>query len=119
MTRSKLITAIAEAACKPIPLIVSRFVLRYINGHPKEGEVFTGSNPTEKFNEVAERAEEYFVAQNHEGQTYGSRYTSRGEAETKFKAMRDREAESFKTELEKMDDAHIQSQAEYWLKEAK
>jgi hypothetical protein len=59
----------------------------------------------------------YFVRESvKQGTTHGTRHDSKEEAEAdlalNFKANED----EFKAELEKMDDEHLKSQSEYWLK---
>jgi hypothetical protein len=110
-----LIEQIVNASRSPLPSFEQRYVTRYVAGHAKAGQVCNSIGWGEKAS-VAERAEAYFVAFDyHQGVTYGPRFNSQEEATAHYQALSDKSAALFRSELEKMNGAQLQAQADYWL----
>jgi hypothetical protein len=81
-----------------------------------DGKWYSGDMPTHRGVKPTGEKRPYWVAQSaREGTTHGKRFNTREELVADMESGLARRRAEFKTQLDKMDAAELQSQADYWL----
>lgn len=103
-------TCIAKAR-KPCPEIVESFMMENI--HTGQRHSLFGM-PFNHRREDYKRVVLGFVFRSKDGMTYGLRQNTAEELRSKFEAAQDDQMGEFKSQLERMDEAKLESQFRYW-----
>lgn len=113
--RVKLIDAIVAASRKPLPEIRESFHLR----HKVTGKTHSPFGMPFNFKAVDyEDISVGFAYVDANGTTYGTRAKTREELVERFEKHQDAQAKEFRAALEQqMNDAQLEEQAKYWLKQ--
>lgn len=109
-TRAALIDAILTAARRPVPDVARIIEIGHTDGVWRR--VTANSNvPTTGESRIAG----YALRDPVSGCTYGTMQRTADEVRAGWNASQDADTRDFRSKLEEMDDARIESQADYWL----
>ena len=112
ISREELIEAVANAARRPCPKIAERYNYRDRETGKEYGPLAV---PFGFDRSRLDRVSVGFAYTDANGSAFGTRYPSREAAIAAHEQREARNAENFRRELAGMDNARLESQAEYWL----